>query len=102
MRVHATPWSACFASLGSVFAWGGLVEFENRMRGRRSRSPQSRVEGPCRECEDFLIGPVRTEIGCLVMGFHEAPRTPQSPGAAILAAMATLRLHVYVFVPRSF
>lgn len=22
-------------------------------------------------CEDFLIGPVRAEIGCLVMGFHE-------------------------------
>eukprot|EP00930_Biecheleria_cincta_P090035 TRINITY_DN7938_c0_g1_i5.p1 TRINITY_DN7938_c0_g1~~TRINITY_DN7938_c0_g1_i5.p1 ORF type:complete len:827 (+),score=150.27 TRINITY_DN7938_c0_g1_i5:28-2481(+) len=22
-------------------------------------------------CEDFLIGPIRAEIGCLVMGFHE-------------------------------
>jgi len=22
-------------------------------------------------CEDFLIGPIRTELGCLVMGFHE-------------------------------
>merc|ERR1719232_2213590 len=32
---------------------------------------ETRMEYAQLLCEDFLIGNVRTEIGCLVMGFHE-------------------------------